>query len=234
MSRRSEDFRFQQIVQKRIVVPKFYQKVWPDCEILEIDSMHNSLSKLLDIQAGIDKVIKMPDGCLRGLAQRIQRKCFGDFNTLTIRVSRIYRHPEGDLVSFNTEFRKMQRAIETKAISATVQCHCYADADDEEMVTDLITGIIVDRLGLYEWILREQKKDPKFLENHTKPTTNEEGEGRKQEFYFFAFNKIPNECIIARYGREETRHSKRIKKEENKRMKKQIEENQFKFLFSQL
>ena len=177
------DDKFQKIVQQKVVVPKFYSKVWANCQIIENDLQNNNLANTLDIY-GIDKFIKERN-VLYGLSQRIQRGKYSKFKSITIRRTRI----NGNYMS-NSEYYKGLEAIRTHGVSATFQVHCYANADKTYLVDDIVWGIIVKKPELYEWI----GANPNKIFNNV---VHEQG---KRQTFFYVYGKdLPDNVVVATY-----------------------------------
>lgn len=190
-----DDLDFQRIVQQRVVTPKFYKRIWKD--VIEVDIRLDKLSQLFDLDAGIDKVVKI-DNELFGLAQRIQRKRFADKETITWRVERFY---ENKSYIYKSEWHKIQKMMHSHGLKASYQSHCYVNANEAESVTDIIDAIIVDRFALVDWL---GDNSDIIGENQTKP---DQLSGQVQRFYFVKFKDIPQDFVIARYKNGDLVHS---------------------------
>lgn len=179
-----QDSLFEKTVQQNVVLPKFYSKVW-DEPIIESDLQNTQIAKLLD-WAGIDKILKTKDGQLFGLSQRIQRRKFAKYKSLTIR-NKCYRPG----YHYNSEWEKINNGIKNHSIVSLYRSHCYANGDDAGCSTDLLDGVIVNQFKLFNW-MNENKN---FV---YKGKTKDKGNGY-ETFFFVYFDDLPDDVVIARY-----------------------------------
>jgi hypothetical protein len=174
---------FQKIVQQKVVIPKFYRHVWPNCQIIESDLQDNNLAKTLDIY-GIDKFIK-GNSILYGLSQRIQRGKYSKYRSITIRKTRI----NGNYVS-NSEYYKSLLSMKTYGITAAYQSQCYVNANKSNLVDDIIWGIIVKKPELYKWMDNNPDKVYKNFVNER---------GQTQTFLYVYGIDLDDDVIVAIY-----------------------------------
>lgn len=200
----ARDDRFQKIIQQRIVVSKWYSRVWPNANIMETDIKNNPLAKMLDIKGIMDKIVES-NGLLHGLAQRIQRyskyewvmKKYGE-PTLTIRDIRFI----DGMPYYHSELTKVKQAIKKHSLCASYRVHCYANGDSEEETTDLMDGIIVDQYKLFKWM----NENPDCAHHEVTHVENK----KKQTFIFIFFSDIPTSIVIDRYQSRKTRQYDKI------------------------
>lgn len=183
-----KDDSFQKHIQQSVVIPKWYNKIWGDCDIIESDLHNSKIAKLLD-KVRIDKLIFTKNGQMFGLAQRIQRARFAGFKTITLRERRHYNN--GD--TYDSEYLKMLKSIHANDLKASYRSHCYANSNDQYNTTDLLHGVVVDETLLTEFIIT----NPSIV--HTRSTTDDSG---KQIFKYVYYKDIPENIIISKYPLE--------------------------------
>lgn len=177
-----EDIEWQEYVQSKIVVPKFYRKVWPGSKIIESDKLKESVAQILDLFGGTDKVLIFK-GIPYSIAQRIQRKEFAYKKTITLR----YKRSVGDK-EFRTELQKLIEAIKNEGIRSTYLSHCYANGSNKENTTDLMRGIIVKTTGLINLYL---DKPQVFGYSWTvKDGLSKDGLQKREDFKYITFKDI--------------------------------------------
>lgn len=163
-----------------LAVRQFYPRIWPDCQVVEVDKKReNDLAILLDI-AGADKLLVWPDGGISFLAQRFRRFEQCKYDDFTIRRDR----PSGR----ETEASKVLRALEENRLLAAF--YVYGHVNEAE------NGFL--RFRVLDFIrFLKQWDTGQLLPDGCK--SNTDGSSR---FWYWSFTSLPLELFI--YNSEPT------------------------------
>lgn len=102
---------------------KIYSKVWPDCQILDLeDDQKDSLKQALDF-GGVDKAIRLKDGTIGLLAQRFRRYTEREYDDFTLRYSR----PRSQ---YKTECEKALKALKENRMVAGYYAYFHVNKEE--------------------------------------------------------------------------------------------------------
>lgn len=165
-----------------VAIYRFYSKIWPDGEIIELDRWHGDiLKKALDI-GGADKMIRFPNGAIAFLGQRFRRweSWHGDngddYDDFTIRFDR----PSGN----KTEWDKICVAIEHGGFIASFYAYGHANKNDNNF----------ERFR----IIRFRETVEAIITGQLHPTL-ENNPDNSSRFYALPFTTIPSPYFILNY-----------------------------------
>lgn len=162
-----------------IAIAQFYNEVWPDAEVVEIDSqIKNVLAQIIDI-GGADKALRFPDGGLAFLAQRFRRYSESKFDDFTLRRDR----PTG----IKTEFEKVKLAIERRGFIASY--YAYGHANEAE------TGFIRMRILKFNELAGVLTRGELKMEVRQNPDGS-------STFWIIPFRAIPSRFFILDYAED--------------------------------
>jgi len=165
-------------IQKTLAIPLIYTQVWPNCEIKCLDDNEDDqLKKILDI-SGADKLIKWKNGTVSFLGQRFrtyESSLAKDYDDFTLRKER----PQTD---YKAECYKIIDALENGKLLAAY--YAYGHVNIKE------TGFEKFR------ILHFRRFIEKWVNNELEPYQQPYNKDNSSNFYAWAFNKIPQECIF--------------------------------------
>jgi len=158
-----------------IAIREVYSKVWPECEILELDNdQTNTLKKAFDI-GGADKALKFPDGTICFLAQRFRTYKYSKHDDFTLRYSR-------PLSGYKTECEKVLRALKQNRMLAAFYVYGHVNEDEDSF---LRLRILKFREFLEEWRKGKLPK-PGLIPTKDGSAT----------FVYWPFEKIPRNLIF--------------------------------------
>lgn len=156
-----------------MAIQQIYNKVWPKCEILELDNdQRNTLKQVLDI-GGADKLLKYPDGTVSFLGQRFRTFSCANHDDFTLRYSRPSQR--------KTECRKVIESLQQNKMVASFYAYGH--------VNEVESGFLRFRILKFRDFL-EYWRDGKLPK--VTPIPNEDG----STFLAWPFNEIPSELIL--------------------------------------
>lgn len=172
-----------------IAVPYAVQTLWPRATVHEVENNDHPVCTLLDTQSGIDWLVEYR-GRVKGLSVRCQaRWCYRYAKrafrspTFTVREKRISAHRTSI-----SELEKTIQAVESGAITAVYQLHAYMDVDEGD-ATSVIAFGLVDRIGLFRWIMNHRDE---LVQKTTKDTQRKQ----TQQFLPIPFTSIPDTIFL--------------------------------------
>lgn len=162
-----------------IAVRLFYQKYWPDCEIISLDNDRmDSLKRALDV-GGSDKMIKHPSGTISFLGQRFRKWDCRRFDDFTLR----YDRPHS---KYKTECEKILIAFKENCMLAGY----YAYGHVNEKGDGFLRFRIIDfRKFVEKWVKGELPKS-KIIPTRDGTAT----------FISWPFSLLPKDLILYEYN----------------------------------
>lgn len=166
-----------------LAISQIYDKVWPQCTILEMDDDEaNRLKKLLDI-GGADKILQFPDGTVSFLAQRFRTYAYSKkYDDFTLRFSR-------PLSGYTTECEKVLTAFEESRMVAAY--YGYGHVNKEE--TGFLRFRIVDFKAFIKRWMKSEIPAPHLILN----------KDRSASFLSWSFHRLPKSIILFEFVENE-------------------------------
>jgi len=164
----------------KIAAEQYYNKLWPDSEIIELDTDRQDVLKFALDVGGADMMIRFPTGGIAFLCERFRRWESRRFDDFTIRLSR----PSGIM----TEYGKAVDAIKRGGFVASYYAYGHVNQAED--------GFIRLRILLYQKLLES------LLHGGIVPAIRENPNG-SSIFCAIPFRDIPDDLKLLEYVGED-------------------------------